>query len=99
MKKLVPEYQREHTISKDFGEDEFRRLFSCYVESGIPLVVAVDNFENKGSTGHAVLCIGHCVVTPDLVDNLSESKINGENVVSKNVKFFDNDDIEKNLYS
>jgi hypothetical protein len=34
---------------------DFSRIFSWYVESGIPVIVALEN----GSTGHAVLFIGH----------------------------------------
>jgi hypothetical protein len=36
-------------------EADFRRILSWYVESGIPVIVALEN----GSTGHAVLFIGH----------------------------------------
>lgn len=84
---------------KDFGEEEFKRLFSCYVESGIPLIVAIDNFEHGGNIGHAILCIGHSEVDTDLVDNLTVSKINGKEIAlsqySSDVQFYDNDDIEK----
>ena len=83
----------------EFGEEEFNRLFSCYVESGIPLIVAMDNFAHGGSIGHAILCVGHNEVTPDLIDNLSASKTNGKEIAmsiyNKNVNFYDNDDVEK----
>lgn len=75
----------------EFKEDEFKRLFSCYVESGIPLILAVQG----GSIGHAILCIGHGEVTPDLIDNLGESKIDGKVIMPTGISFFDNDDVEK----
>lgn len=46
--------------SEQYGE-EFYRLLSCYVESGIPLAVGMDDFDEKLSNkiGHAVLIIGN----------------------------------------
>jgi hypothetical protein len=41
---------------KDQYGDEFERLLSCYVESGIPLVVAIQNEES--GIGHALLVAG-----------------------------------------
>lgn len=82
-----------------FGQDEFTRLFSCYVESGIPLIVAIDNFKEGGSNGHAILCIGHNEVIPDLVDHLSVSMKNGKEIVigekAEQIFFYDNDDVIK----
>jgi hypothetical protein len=78
---------------KEFGDEEFRRLFSCYVESGIPLIVAVQN----SKIGHAILCVGHNIVTTDLIDSLTESKNGTANVVPSKVHFFDNDDTSKDF--
>ncbi len=75
----------------DFGMDEFRRLFSCYVESGIPLLVAI----HGDVIGHALLCVGHCQVTHDQIDFLVESANDGIKIAPDTVKFYDNDDIEK----
>lgn len=75
----------------DFGVDEFKRLFSCYVESGIPLLVAI----HGDIIGHAILCVGHCKVSPDQVDKLTESTIGVDKVAPVAIKFYDNDDIEK----
>jgi len=74
-----------------FGELEFKRLFACYIESGIPLIMAVQG----GSIGHAILCIGHNEVTPDMVDNLTESKTDKGKIAPRNIDYYDNDDIEK----
>jgi hypothetical protein len=83
----------------EFGDNEFKRLFSCYVESGLPIIVAIDNLQKGGSVAHAILCIGHCEITPDLVDNLDVSlNFRGEvskEISPKNITFFDNDDINK----
>jgi hypothetical protein len=82
-----------------FGELEFKRLFSCYIESGIPLIVAVQG----NSIGHAILCIGHNKVTPDMVDNLTESMTESKTesmtdkvkIAPEDIDYYDNDDIEK----
>jgi hypothetical protein len=83
----------------NFGDEEFRRLFACYIESGLPIIVAIDNRNHGGNTGHAIICMGHENVTKDKVDFLEESKINGtqysEFYGKKNLKLFDNDDIDK----
>ena len=96
--------------SKDkFGEIEFKRLFSCYIESGLPIIVAIDNRKHNGNTGHAIICIGHQDVTEDKVDFIEESKMEKETIVPGKIEkieftdyygssktiFYDNDDIEK----
>ncbi|MFV0419334.1 MAG: hypothetical protein ACK5KT_11460 [Dysgonomonas sp.] len=35
--------------------DDFRKIFNCYIDSGIPLVVALSN---NSDVNHALLCIG-----------------------------------------
>lgn len=42
------------TYSQDAYKEDFKKIFTCYVESGIPIVVALENKDVK----HAVLCIG-----------------------------------------
>ena len=95
----------------EFGNLEFSRLFSCYIESGLPLIVGIDNRKYKGTTAHAVICIGHNKVTEDKVDFLKESKIEEKYFLleeikitetkysdyykSNNTSFYDNDDVEK----
>lgn len=37
-----------------FGENDFKKIFSCYIESGVPIVVAIKN----NDIGHALLCVG-----------------------------------------
>ncbi|AQG80597.1 hypothetical protein [Spirosoma montaniterrae] len=60
----------------DYQED-FTRLFSCYVESGIPIVVSILNKDEK--TSHAVICVGRKAVdTKQLVQYLQESDIEPE---------------------
>ncbi|GAB3923508.1 hypothetical protein [Larkinella terrae] len=55
-----PRIYHEDKYPKDFAE-----LVSCYVESGIPIVVAIQN-RNK-SVGHALLCIGRQIVTKEYI--------------------------------
>lgn len=43
-------YEKEHPL--------FKQIFTCYIESGLPLAVCVDNTEAFGNTIHSVVCIG-----------------------------------------
>lgn len=60
--------------SYDEFKDDFFPLLSCYIESGIPIIVAIDNAkaveDNKVNIrkGHAVLCIGHENVTESIIN-------------------------------
>lgn len=63
---------------QDFGcklysntNPRFKELFTCYVESGLPLAVAV----NGGNIGHAVVCIGRKNI--DRTQILQKKKIFG----------------------
>lgn len=47
-------YSKEDEYNTGFEESEFYRIFSTYVESGIPMVVAVLGED----LGHAIVCIG-----------------------------------------
>lgn len=50
---------------QDFGckmysnsNSRFKELFTCYVESGLPLAVAVEGNVEGNKVGHAIVCIG-----------------------------------------
>ncbi|MEA4839372.1 MAG: hypothetical protein VB110_00015 [Bacteroidales bacterium] len=43
----------------------FREVFTCYIESGIPLVICL---EDKEGQGHAVVCIGRKDLHPSAID-------------------------------
>jgi hypothetical protein len=64
----------------DFGEQEFKKLFSCYIESGIPIAVAI---ANKG-LGHAVLCIGRKDVSGDDIKRMHQTTIDGKTIYEWN---------------
>ena len=62
---------------KDFGfgpriyssheyQSEFPSLLNCYIESGIPVIIAMEN----GNIGHALLAIGHEQITDTNIDAL-----------------------------
>lgn len=44
--------------SRDQYNNEFESLLSCYIESGIPIIIAMEN-RPQGSIGHALLAVGH----------------------------------------
>lgn len=63
--------------SRNEFADDFDQLLSCYIESGIPVIVALDNAEDVRENkvdrliGHAVLCIGHERVTQDKIEAIA----------------------------
>ena len=82
---------------------DFNNILSCYIESGIPVMVALSNQQYRNDCdkvgikpvdmedycGHAVMCIGH--------EDVSEKQIEDalyQNVAGK-VSIMDYDDIEK----
>lgn len=86
---------------RDYFPD-FDSILSCYIESGIPVMIAVSNLDylrkelEKGTLpenlpdylGHAVMCIGH--------ENISDGQI--DKTASQNLRWIellDYDDIEK----
>lgn len=87
--------------SRGAYKDDFERLLSCYIESDIPIIVAMQNTHLGGSIGHALLTIGHEVLDKDMIDNIPELKttnatLNAE-ISMKSVKIFDYDEIKKDF--
>ena len=83
-----------------FGED-FESLLSCYIESGIPVIVALQN-ENAHNRippekfkfiGHAVLCIGHEKVNAKRIQSLSGKEF--ETTAKNTLKIKDWDEVDK----
>lgn len=81
-----------------FGDD-FKRLLSCYVESGIPLILGIDDFDKGGGIGHAVVCIGHEKITSNMVTSLNATRVSDPDhrkiISSRKLTIFDWDDIDK----
>ena len=73
----------------------FENLLSCYVESGIPLVIAMQN----STIGHALLCIGHEPPTEDQIDNLQRKVFTNtrlrDKYNAKNIIVYDYNDINE----
>lgn len=84
--------------ANQFGPIDFPRLLSCYIESGIPLIVALDN-RPTGRIGHAVVWIGHSYITDAQVEALPVAKEQNAQlatlITNKKISIFDNDDIKK----
>ena len=82
----------------EFGDDEFKRLFSCYIESGLPVIAAIDN-RPAGNIGHAILGIGHSNVSSDLIESLPQTTGSREIASNinrfKTIELYDNDDVAK----
>lgn len=54
---------------------KFKEIFSCYIESGIPLAVCIQTPE----FGHAVVCIGRKKTSRDIVNRATPTDIFGRN--------------------
>ncbi len=66
----------------EFGTS-FNNLLSCYIESGIPVVVAMENRHAGGNIGHALLCIGNEPPTNNQVDALVAKKFMDVSLTNK----------------
>lgn len=76
----------------------FENLLSCYIESGIPVIVAMEN-RPAGNIGHALLCIGHEDLRDGEIDKAKEIDSLDANLIAikvrKNIRISDYDDIDK----
>ena len=84
--------------SKEQFLSDFEKLLSCYVESGIPLVIALVN-SSPTTKAHAMLCVGHKRVDNAMIDALTEEQFIDPDIQdairTKNLKIFDYDSIDK----
>lgn len=87
--------------SRDEYKDNFENILSCYIESGIPLIIAIETPKHITNQyiGHAMLCIGHIQIEEYMIDALPEAFIKSSelsNIVKeKKIKIFDYDNIRK----
>lgn len=85
----------------EFGKAEFKRLFSTYIESGIPLIVALENTMHGSNIGHAILSIGRKKTEARDIDDLAPTdEMNPEIktlIQAGNLQFFDHDDINRHF--
>jgi hypothetical protein len=90
---------RIYSIS-EYGKD-FSKILSCYVESGIPLAVGMDDFDEADSNniGHAVLVVGKKKMDngtmAQLTPNTSLNPKQSDLLVKSQIEFFDFDDLPK----
>ncbi len=84
--------------SKSEYNDEFENLISCYIESGIPLIIAMEN-RPYGNIGHALICIGHEIINDNHYESLLKYTPSNDRLKMKlnqrNITIYDFDDIEK----
>jgi len=78
---------------EEYKDYDFRKLFSCYVESGIPIVSIIES-NDKSNPGflHAILCTGH--ENEDFAKCIEFVKKKFEKDTEE-VKIFDWDSIDK----
>lgn len=90
----LKEFGHETRIySKSEFKDSFDDLISCYIESGIPLIIAMENRKHGGNIGHALLAVGHEIVNDIQIDNMIPSFVDR----NKNIIIYDNDTIKKDF--
>ena len=91
--------------SKQQYELEFNSLIGSYVEGGIPIVLALENFgldldnEKVKSIGHAIICLGQEDITSPMIDALPAKNIENANLKSafaaNNITIYDYQEIER----
>jgi hypothetical protein len=85
--------------SKDEYKADFNRLISCYIESGIPLIIAMDNKGAGGKIGHALICSGHEIVADQDIDALQRSEVQNDELrltlLTNGISYYDWNDIPK----
>lgn len=84
--------------SASYGND-FERLLSTYIESGIPVILGIDNTHAGGSIGHALLCVGRQEIDEAKIDAIGVNLMDDAKLLAKaNAKgllIYDWDNIEK----
>jgi hypothetical protein len=85
--------------SRDEYRNDFERLLSSYIESGIPLIIAIENRYSGGNIGHALLCVGHEKVTEMQIDGLNPLDISEDTLnrlyKKKDIIIYDYDEVRK----
>lgn len=86
--------------SKDkFGSVVFKRLLSCYLESGIPILATLDNSAAGGYIYHAILIVGRSYVTDDQIDTLKVTTEENQTIANllaqKQISLFDKMTLKK----
>jgi hypothetical protein len=86
--------------SKEEYGSEFDQLLSCYISSGIPLIVAMENRAKGGTIGHSLVAIGHEKISEKMIDSLvdlSPAGDIGDRMSHKKMTIYDYDAIQKNF--
>ena len=87
--------------SREEYDIEFEKLLSCYIESGVPLITAIENRHLHGNIGHALLCIGHVKTSDYQIDALSPLRHSdptlSQEYQNKNIIVYDYDELKKNF--
>jgi len=73
-------YSLKTVFSAGYSHDELYRIFSTYVDSGIPMVVAV----SMAGSGHAIVCVGEERKDRSLINTCIQSRTKYKNIRYKN---------------
>jgi hypothetical protein len=81
-------------------EKDFNKMLSCYVESGIPLILSIGDWhKDDGDIGHAMLCIGHEKVNDEQINAIPKNNFSDEKLRKfadkQKLSIYDWDDVIK----
>lgn len=84
-----------------YSPASFLNLLSVYVESGIPLIVAVSNRHHGGNIGHAMLIVGRSETSEEDIDRLSATEVEdaalAEVMKNKGISIIDSADMKRDF--
>jgi len=87
--------------ARDDYNNDFEKLISTYVESGIPLILGIDDrhTDPPGNIGHAILCVGHEKISNAQIDALPANEITNaklrQAIINKRLSVYDLDGAKK----
>lgn len=67
-------------IVYDYENPRFKELFTCYVESGVPLAVCL--LDRDGTIGHAIVCVGRKNISREKVKEIYASQIDKDDTIT-----------------
>ncbi|MDR1897591.1 MAG: hypothetical protein LBR10_12455 [Prevotellaceae bacterium] len=87
--------------SRDVYKKDFDKLFGCYIESGIPIAVAIENYSkvSRPDNNHALVCTGHVIEDFENCRKIIEEDFKEEKHNGKTIKIFDWIQSKKSLFS
>ncbi len=89
-----------YSLSPQLNKEKFDNIISCYVESGIPILIVLESHPMIfPKVGHAVICVGHENISDTMIEELEVTKNIPAKLekplLDKQIEIYDHDDIKK----